>query len=194
MSRLRPAARALCCLALLLSPVLALPAAAQPFAPGLLSHLHWRLIGPFRGGRTVAAVGVPGEPDVFYIGATNGGVWKTTDSGRTWVPIFDGQPTQSIGAIAVAPSDPKILYVGSGEGLQRPDLSVGDGIYKSTDAGLTWRHLGLAGGQQIPALSSRPQKPRPGLRGGSRPSLRPQPGARGLPLDRRRPDLGEGAL
>jgi photosystem II stability/assembly factor-like uncharacterized protein len=143
----------------LLSPLLALPALAQPFAPGLLSHLHWRLIGPFRGGRTVAAVGVPGEPDLFYIGATNGGVWKTTDSGRTWVPIFDGQPTQSIGAIAVAPSDPKVLYVGSGEGLQRPDLSVGDGIYKSTDAGLTWRHLGLAGGQQIPALLVDPKNP-----------------------------------
>ncbi|MEA2691997.1 MAG: hypothetical protein QOJ16_1384 [Acidobacteriota bacterium] len=158
MRRLRRIFGCLGCLVLLLSSV-STPAAAQPFAPGLLSHLHWRLIGPFRGGRTVAAVGVPGEPHLFYIGANNGGVWKTTDAGRTWAPIFDGQPTQSIGAIAVAPSDSKILYVGSGEGLQRPDLSVGDGIYKSTDAGQTWQHLGLAGGQQIPALLVDPKNP-----------------------------------
>jgi photosystem II stability/assembly factor-like uncharacterized protein len=157
--RFRPAARALCCLVLLLSPLLALPATAQPFDPGLLSHLQWRLIGPFRGGRTVAAVGVPNEPNVFYIGVNNGGVWKTTDAGRTWDPIFDAEPTQSIGAIAVAPSDPRILYVGSGEGLQRPDLSVGDGIYKSTDGGASWRHLGLADGQQIPALLVDPKNP-----------------------------------
>src|SRR6266567_1341088 len=93
---------------------------------------------PRRGGRTKAATGVPQQPNVFYIGAVNGGVWKTTDYGRTWSPIFDDQPTGSIGAIAVAPSDPNIIYVGSGEGLARPDLSVGDGIYKSTDAGRTW--------------------------------------------------------
>ncbi len=159
MRRFRPAARALGCLALLLSPALALTATAQPFDPGLLSHLKWRLIGPFRGGRTVAAVGVPSQPNVFYIGVNNGGVFKTTDAGRTWDPIFDAEPTQSIGAIAVAPSDPRILYVGSGEGLQRPDLSVGDGIYKSTDGGLSWRHLGLADGQQIPALLVDPKNP-----------------------------------
>src|SRR4051812_42739245 len=100
--------------------------------------MRWRGIGPFRGGRTVAATGVPQQPNVFYIGVNNGGVWKTTDYGRVWTPIFDDQPTGSIGAIAVAPSDPNIIYVGSGEGLQRPDLSTGDGIYKSTDAGKTW--------------------------------------------------------
>jgi len=110
------------------------------------------MIGPFRGGRTVAAVGVPKHPNLFYIGVNNGGVWKTTDAGRTWQPIFDGQPTQSIGAIAVAPSDPNVIYVGSGEGLQRPDLSVGNGVYKSTDGGQTWKHMGLADGQQIPIL------------------------------------------
>ena len=93
------------------------------------------MIGPFRGGRTVAAVGVRQQPNVFYIGVNNGGVWKTNDYGRIWTPIFDEQPTGSIGAIAVAPSDPNIIYVGSGEGLQRPDLSTGDGIYKSSDAG-----------------------------------------------------------
>src|ERR1051326_2829147 len=115
-------------------------------------ELRWRMIGPFRGGRTRAAAGVPSQPNVFYIGVCNGGVWKSTDYGRTWNPIFDDQPTGSVGAIAVAPSDPNIIYVGSGEGLQRPDLSVGDGIYKSEDAGKTWMHLGLRDGQQIPQI------------------------------------------
>src|SRR5947208_2081040 len=87
--------------------------------------LHWRMIGPHRGGRTLAACGVPSQPNVFYIGATDGGVWKTTDFGRTWNPIFDDQSTGSVGDIVVAPSNPKVIYVGSGEGLQRPDLSVG---------------------------------------------------------------------
>ena len=122
-------------------------------------ELHWRMIGPFRGGRTRAAVGVPAEPNVFYMGQVNGGVWKTDDYGRTWNPIFDDESTQSIGAIAVAPSDPNIVYVGTGEGLHRPDLSVGDGIYKSTDAGKTWTHLGLRDGQQIPALAVDPRDP-----------------------------------
>ena len=119
--------------------------------------LHWRMIGPFRGGRTRAAVGVPSQPNVFYIAQVNGGVWKSDDYGRTWNPIFDHESTQSVGAIAVAPSDPNIIYVGSGEGLHRPDLSVGNGIYKSTDAGKTWTHLGLNDGQQIPALAVDPR-------------------------------------
>ena len=93
-----------------------------------------------------------GKPGLFYIGVVNGGVWKTTDYGRTWQPIFDDQPTGSIGAIAVAPSNPDVIYVGSGEGMQRPDLSTGDGIYKSTDGGKTWKHLGLRDGQQIPQI------------------------------------------
>ncbi|HYN08071.1 MAG TPA: hypothetical protein VES67_11825 [Vicinamibacterales bacterium] len=129
------------------------------FDPGLFRELTWRHIGPFRGGRTKAAAGIPAQPNVFYIGAVNGGVWKTTDAGRTWTPIFDDQPTGSIGAIAVAPSDPNIIYVGSGEGLQRPDLSTGDGIYKSTDAGRTWTHLGLREGQQIPQIIVDPRNP-----------------------------------
>ena len=124
-----------------------------------LASLHWRMIGPFRGGRTVAAVGVPGRPHEFYIGVNNGGVWKTIDAGRTWQPIFDDQPTQSIGAIAIAPSDPRVIYVGSGEGLQRPDLSVGDGIYRSRDGGATWKHLGLREGQEVPALAVDPRDP-----------------------------------
>jgi len=134
-------------------------AAPQGYDPNLFAGLRWRLIGPFRGGRTVAAVGVPGQPNLFYIGVNNGGVWKTTDYGRVWTPIFDAESTGSIGAIAVAPSDPRTLYVGSGEGLQRPDLSVGDGIYKSTDGGATWRHLGLRDGQQIPAIIVDPRDP-----------------------------------
>src|SRR5436309_537807 len=139
--------------------LLAAAGPARAFDPALLAGLHWRLIGPFRGGRTVAASGVPGAPNLFYIGVNNGGVWKTTDAGRTWTPIFDAQSTGSIGALAVAPSDPRVIYVGSGEGLQRPDLSVGDGIYKSGDGGATWRHLGLRDGQQIPAVVVDPHDP-----------------------------------
>ena len=92
-------------------------------------ELHWRMIGPLRGGRTRAAAGVPSQPNVFYVGQVNGGVWKSEDYGRTWNPIFDKESTQSIGAIAVSPSDPNVIYVASGEGLHRPDLSVGNGIY-----------------------------------------------------------------
>src|SRR5437667_5548416 len=131
---------------------IATAAKAESYDPSLFRELRWRMIGPHRGGRTKAAAGIPDRPNVFYIGAVNGGVWKTTDYGRTWRPIFDDQPTGSIGAIAVAPSDPNVVYVGSGEGLQRPDLSTGDGIYKSTDAGATWTHLGLRDGQQIPQI------------------------------------------
>ena len=136
-----------------------LPVAAQQFSPDLYAGLHWRTIGPYRGGRTVAAAGIPAQPNVFYIAANDGGIWKTDDYGRTWKPLFDDQPTGSIGALAIAPSDPNIIYAGSGEGLQRPDLSVGDGIYKSTDGGKTWRHLGLREGQQIPAILVDPADP-----------------------------------
>lgn len=122
-------------------------------------ELRWRSIGPLRAGRTRSAAGHPARPYTFYAGVVNGGVWKTTDAGRTWVPIFDDQPTQSIGAVVVAPSDPDIIYVGSGEGLQRPDLSVGDGVYKSTDAGATWTHLGLRDAQQIANIAVDPRNP-----------------------------------
>jgi photosystem II stability/assembly factor-like uncharacterized protein len=132
---------------------------AQQFNPNLFQNLRWRCIGPHRGGRTVGATGVPGQPNVFYIGINNGGVWKTNDYGHTWKPIFDDEPTGSIGALAVAPSNPDIIYVGSGEGLQRPDLSTGDGIYKSTDAGKTWKHLGLRDGQQIGSIIVDPRDP-----------------------------------
>ena len=134
-------------------------AMAQPYAPELLADLTWRNIGPYRGGRTVAATGVAGQPNVYYMAANNGGIWKSTDYGHVWRAIFDAQPTQSIGAIAVAPSNPDVLYAGSGEGLQRPDLSVGDGVYKSVDAGRTWQHLGLRDAQQIAAILVDPRDP-----------------------------------
>ncbi|MGB9148213.1 MAG: glycoside hydrolase [Acidobacteriaceae bacterium] len=140
--------------------------AALVFAPALVAQststmpdMHWRMIGPFRGGRTRACAGVADQPNVFYIGQVDGGVWKSNDYGRTWHPIFDHEDTQSIGAIAVAPSDDNIVYVASGEGLHRPDLSVGDGIYRSDDAGRTWTHLGLHDGQQIPAIAIDPTNP-----------------------------------
>lgn len=135
------------------------PMCAQPFTPALYQGMRWRLIGPFRGGRTVAIAGIPGMPNVFYMAPSNGGVWKTTDYGWTWIPIFDDQTTGSIGAVAVAPSNPDVIYAGSGEGLRRPDLSVGDGIYKSTDAGRTWQHMGLSDAQQIGAIVVDPGDP-----------------------------------
>ena len=139
--------------------LLANSAAAQHAAPGVFADLSWRMVGPMRGGRTRAVAGVASQPRVFYVGAVNGGVWKTDDAGRTWRPIFDEQPTQSIGAIAVAASDPNIIYVASGEGLLRPDLSVGNGIYRSRDGGRTWSHLGLTEGQQIAELAIDPRDP-----------------------------------
>jgi photosystem II stability/assembly factor-like uncharacterized protein len=136
-----------------------LPIAAQQYDPKLFNDMRWRCIGPFRAGRTVAISGVPHQPNVFYMAAVNGGVWKTTDFGNTWFPIFDSQTSGSVGALAVAPSDPNIIYVGSGEGLQRPDLAVGDGFYKSIDAGRTWTHLGLRDAQQITAIVVDPVNP-----------------------------------
>ncbi len=147
---------------LLSSFLLVLLTAVPSFAQSALqdakywSGIRWREIGPLRAGRTNAVAGVAGEPNVFYIGAVNGGVWKTTDSGETWQPLFDQQPTGSIGALAVAASNPNVIYVASGEGLARPDLSIGDGIYKSADAGKTWEHLGLRDGQQIGRLAVDP--------------------------------------
>src|SRR5256714_7666759 len=117
--------------------------------PEATSALRWRSIGPSRAGRARALAGVPGNPTVFYVGFDNGGVWRSTDFGANWFPLFDDQPTGSIGAIAVAPSDPNIIYVGSGAGIIRPDLATGDGMYKSTDAGRTWTHLGLRNTQMI---------------------------------------------
>ena len=144
---------------LVLTITVLIPLRAQNLDQKFYSAMRWRCIGPFRGGRTVAITGVLHQPNVFYMAPVNGGVWKSDDYGNTWRPIFDEQPTGSVGAIAVAPSDPNIIYVGSGEGLQRPDLSVGDGIYKSTDAGTTWTHLDLSDAQQITAIVVDPKNP-----------------------------------
>jgi photosystem II stability/assembly factor-like uncharacterized protein len=144
--------RSLAIISLLLLSLNSRSLEAQSIPSSQYQSLEWRHIGPFRGGRTVAAEGVASQPNVFYIGVNNGGVWKTTDYGRTWQPIFDEQPTGSIGNLAVAPSNPNTIYVGSGEGLHRPDLSTGDGMYRSNDAGKTWKHLGLRDAQQISTI------------------------------------------
>src|SRR6266536_3364637 len=117
--------------------------------PVLYSALQWRCIGPHRGGRVLAVSGVHGQPNTFYFGAVGGGVWKTIDAGRTWTPIFDDQPVASIGALAVAQSDPNIIYVGTGEADMRSDISFGTGLYKSTDAGKNWSFMGLPDTRQI---------------------------------------------
>ena len=125
----------------------------------IANGLHWRLLGPFRGGRVAAATGVPSRPNEFYFGAVNGGVWKSVDGGRVWEPIFDSQPVASIGAIAVAPSAPDTVYVGSGESTLRDSVGFGNGMYKSTDAGRTWTHIGLADTQHIGKISIDPRDP-----------------------------------
>jgi photosystem II stability/assembly factor-like uncharacterized protein len=132
---------------------------AQSIDTRLYSEMHWRAIGPTRAGRARALAGVPSQHNVFYIGFDNGGVWRSTDFGSTWTPIFDSQATGSIGAIAVAPSAPNIIYVGSGAGIIRPDLATGDGMYKSTDAGKTWTHLGLRDTQMIANIDVDPRNP-----------------------------------
>jgi photosystem II stability/assembly factor-like uncharacterized protein len=133
--------------------------AQQTVSPGLYSGLRWRMIGPFRGGRVNAVSGVPGQPNTFYFGAVGGGVWKSFNAGRTWSPIFDGQPIASIGAIALAPSNPNVIYVGSGEADMRSQISFGNGVYRSADAGKSWRHVGLDNTRQIGRVLVDPHDP-----------------------------------
>jgi len=123
------------------------------------TDLHWRLIGPFRAGRVLAVSGVVGQPEHFYFGSVNGGVWETNDAGRTWQPIFDSQPIGSIGALAVSESNPNVIYVGSGEADMRSDISQGNGMYKSSDGGKTWSHIGLDDSQQIGKIIIDPTNP-----------------------------------
>ncbi|MEP7067142.1 MAG: hypothetical protein ABI889_13995, partial [Gemmatimonadota bacterium] len=132
-------------------------AAALP--ANLLSGFQWRTLGPFRGGRVAAATGVPGRPNEFYFGAVNGGVWKSIDAGRVWEPIFDSQPVASVGAIAVAPSAPDTVYVGSGESTLRDSAGFGNGVYKSTNAGKSWTHAGLDTTQHIGKIAVDPHNP-----------------------------------
>src|SRR5499427_2639268 len=148
----------------LVSPFLAgilghLSAQSQRIDPAFYSGLRWRMIGPFRGGRVNGVSGVPGQPNTFYFGSVGGGVWKTTNAGRTWHPIFDSQPIASIGAIGVAPSNPNVVYVGTGEADMRSQISYGNGMYKSTDAGKTWTHMGLDNTRQIARVLVDPQNP-----------------------------------
>ncbi len=137
----------------------ALPDSSSNFDAKLFQELRWRSIGPFRGGRTLAVTGVRGQPEVFYFGAVDGGVWRTNDAGRTWHPIFDSQSVASIGAIAVAPSNPRIIYVGTGEADMRSSISYGNGMYKSTDAGENWTHIGLEDSRQIARILVDPRDP-----------------------------------
>ncbi len=139
--------------------LLSLGVKAQSVPSNYYQDLQYRLIGPFRAGRTVGVVGIPSQPNVFYMGVNNGGVWKTDDFGRTWKPIFDKETTGSIGDIAVSPSNPNAVYVGTGEGLHRPDLATGDGMFKSMDGGNTWKHVGLNDAQQIGRVVVHPTNP-----------------------------------
>lgn len=133
--------------------------AATAVDPSRFAALHWRGIGPYRGGRVLAVAGVPGEPNVYYFGAVAGGVWKTTDGGASWTVLTDHTPITSIGALAVAPSDPNILYVGTGEASPRGDMTYGNGVFKSLDGGKSWQSLGLADTRQIGALIIDPKNP-----------------------------------
>ncbi len=136
-----------------------LPARGQTVSPRMYSDMDWRLIGPFRGGRAVAVAGVPGDGTTFYFGAVDGGIWKTTNAGTTWKPIFDGQPVASIGALAVAPSNPRVIYAGTGETDIRSDLASGTGVYKSSDGGETWKFVGLKETRQIAKIVVDPGNP-----------------------------------
>src|SRR5438093_12684893 len=137
---------------------LASPPVRAQFSPELFQDLHWRLLGPFRGGRVLAVAGVPGERDHFYFGSVNGGVWETIDAGRTWIPIFDSQPIGSIGALALAPSNPRIIYVGTGEADMRSEISQGDGMYKYSAGGKNRYHIGLADSQPIGRSNMGPRR------------------------------------
>jgi photosystem II stability/assembly factor-like uncharacterized protein len=127
---------------------------------GPLRSVRYRSIGPFRGGRATAVAGIPSQPQTYYFGATGGGIWKTTDGGAAWLPVSDGQiATGSVGALAVSESDPNIVYAGMGEACIRGNASPGDGVYKSTDAGRTWKNIGLVATQQIGAVVVNPHNP-----------------------------------
>src|SRR5437763_732937 len=132
---------------------------AQDIPPSLYSEMKWRMIGPFRAGKVNSVAGLPGNPAVYYMGADGGGVWKTTDGGVTWKPIFDEESVASIGAIAVAPSNPDIVYVGTGVNTIYGDVSYGDGVYKSTNGGETWQHVGLEDTRHIARILVDPRNP-----------------------------------
>jgi len=183
-NRDRVLARLLASLGMLL--LTALVSNAQQIDPKTYGGMKWRLIGPFRGGRVLAVTGVPSQPNTYYFGATGGGVWKTTDGGISWDPLFDKQPVSSIGAVAVADSDPNVIYVGTGEACIRGNISFGDGVYKSTDAGKTWTNVGLKDTRHIGAIIVHPANPDIVFVAAL--------GHAYGPHARRRQDLGEGSL
>src|SRR5438445_7406172 len=137
----------------------AAPARAQTIPSSAYGALRWRLIGPHRGGRVLAVAGIPGDPATFYFGAVDGGVWRTRNAGVTWDPLFDDQPIASIGALALAPSDPNVIYVGTGEAAIRSDITYGAGVYKSNDGGAHWRAVGLADTRHIGKVLVDPRNP-----------------------------------
>ena len=141
-------------LLIVLTPIMSI---AQQFEQSAFAGMQWRMIGPFRGGRVNAVSGVPGQPNTFYFGSVGGGVWKSGNSGRTWTPVFDDQKIASIGAIGVSASSPNTVYVGTGEADVRAQHSFGDGMYKSTDAGKTWTHIGLENTRQIGRVAVDPK-------------------------------------
>ncbi len=142
-----------------LAGLLAAVAQAQTVDPSTFGGLSYRLIGPFRAGRALACSGVPGKPDKFFFGAVGGGVWVSENAGRTWTPIFDSEHTASIGSLALAPSRPETIYVGTGEADMRSDIQQGEGMYKSTDGGKTWSHIGLHDTRQIGKIIVDPRDP-----------------------------------
>ena len=146
-----------------------------------LAGLRWRLVGPIRGGRTIAVAGIAGDSNVFYFGSVAGGIWKTTDGGIQWKPLFDHQPISSIGSMDVAPSDPNIIYVGTGEACIRGDISYGDGVYKSVDGGQTWTNIGLKDTRFHWTGNCRSARCKSRVRRGAGPRIRNEFGARIIP-------------
>ena len=170
----------------------AFAAADEDAKPKELSRLKYRLIGPAAGGRVSRVAGIPGDPLTYYAATASGGVWKSTDGGTDWKPVFDDQPTASIGSIAVSPSDPNVVYVGTGEANIRGNVAQGNGIYKSTDAGKTWTHVWKQLGQ-IGTLIVHPRNPDVAFAAVLGKRVRPQPRARRVPHEGRRQDLAAGA-
>src|SRR5580704_3969550 len=146
-------------LAMLLVGLPRMPLSAQTLDENALKAMKWRQVGPFRGGRALTATGVAGDPLTYYFGSVAGGVWKTTNGGSTWTPMTDKTGIMSVGAIAVAPSDPNVVYVGTGESCWRGNISYGDGMYKSVDAGKTWTHIGLEDTRHISKIIVHPANP-----------------------------------
>jgi photosystem II stability/assembly factor-like uncharacterized protein len=147
------------CLLAAVALLMTVVAPAQPYNDSLFKNMKWRSIGPYRGGRVLAVAGVPGDPYTFYFGSVGGGVWRTTNGGQSWIPLWDKQPISSIGAIAVADSNPNVIYVGTGESCIRGNISYGNGMYKTTDGGKTWTHIGLENTQHIARVVVHPHNP-----------------------------------